>query len=148
MDLRPVAVIDRFRGKALRYVSVSVIGTILTQVQLFVYVQVLGWNGSAGELRRRQRQHASPATSSAKYWVWQQLRPGLGREREALPFWGLNLAGLVLSTLFVVIADHFTDAWWAINVANLAGFGVLWVAKFLILDEYLFKSDAACSLEI
>jgi hypothetical protein len=27
-------------------------------------------------------------------------------------------------------------------VANLAGFGVLWLAKCFVLDEYLFKVDA------
>ena len=68
--------------------------------------------------------------------------------KEALAFWGMNLAGLALSTLFVVIAGRFTDSHWAVNVANLAGFGVLWVAKFLVLDEYLFKSSNAPLVEV
>ena len=33
-------------------------------------------------------------------------------------------------------------------LANMAGFGVLWIAKFVILDEYLFKSTNPPLVEI
>ena len=35
MDLSPGALLQRFRGKALRYVSVSVFGTVSTQLLLW-----------------------------------------------------------------------------------------------------------------
>ena len=140
MDLRPAAVVARFRGKTVRYLGLSAIGTILTQVQIFLYVQALGWNGALANFVAVSVSTV-PGYFLAKYWVWQQ-RAGQGSaRREALPFWVLNLAGLALSTVFAAIADHYSSEWWAISLANLAGFGVLWVAKFLILDEYLFKSD-------
>ena len=44
MDLSPAAIIDRFRGKAFRYLAVSVIGTIITQAQICSYVNQLDWN--------------------------------------------------------------------------------------------------------
>ena len=59
-----------------------------------------------------------------------------------MAFWLANLAGLALSTLFVLLADAVSDSAWLVNAANLAGFGVLWVAKFLFFDEYLFKEQA------
>jgi putative flippase GtrA len=147
MDLRPVAVIDRFRGKALRYVSVSVLGTLLTQVQLFAYVNRLEW-GHAWANIVAVTVTCVPGYFVTKYWVWGS-RDSAAMHKEALAFWGMNLAGLALSTLFVVIAERwFTDSHWAVNVANLAGFGVLWVAKFLVLDEYLFKSTNAPLVEV
>jgi hypothetical protein len=60
---------------------------------------------------------------------------------EIVPFWGMAIAGLILSTLFVAIATQWSDSTIIVSLANLAGFGVLWVAKFLILDEVLFKSQ-------
>ena len=146
MDLRPVAVIDRFRGKALRYMSVSVLGTLLTQVQLFVYINQLDV-GHAWANVLAVSITCIPGYFVTKYWVWGS-RDSAAMHKEALAFWGMNLAGLALSTLFVVIAGRFTDSHWAVNVANLAGFGVLWVAKFLVLDEYLFKSTNAPLVEV
>jgi len=140
MDLRPTAILARFRGKAVRYLSVSAIGTVITQAQIFLYVRVWGWNGALANLVAVSISTV-PGYFLSKYWVWQQQRGHGSTRREALPFWVLNLAGLVLSTIFAAIADHYTSQWWVISLANLAGFGVLWVAKFLILDEYLFKSQ-------
>jgi len=44
--------------------------------------------------------------------------------------------------LFVAIASQWSDSTIVVSLANLAGFGVLWVAKFLILDGVLFKTQA------
>ncbi len=57
-----------------------------------------------------------------------------------VPFWGLTFAGLILSTLFVAIASQWSDSTVVVSLANLAGFGVLWVAKFVILDAVLFNT--------
>jgi putative flippase GtrA len=140
MDLRPAAVVGRFRGKAMRYLSMSVLGTVLTQVQLYVYISQLGWNHGWANVVAVSLT-CIPGYFLTKYWVWQS-RDSATIHREVLAFWGMNLAGLALSTIFVVIAERITDAHWAANLANLAGFGVLWVAKFLVLDEYVFKANA------
>jgi hypothetical protein len=67
-----------------------------------------------------------------------------------LPFWVLSFAGLALSTISVAL----TDAWAAgahlappvhtvmLLVAHLSGFGILWVAQFILLDRVLFGRDA------
>jgi putative flippase GtrA len=140
MDLRPAAVVERFRGKALRYITTSIIGTVLTQVQLLYYVNALEWNSGWANVVAVSLT-CIPGYLITKYWVWQS-RDSAAIHKEALAFWGMNLAGLALSTLFVVIAAAISDAPILVNLANLAGFGVLWVAKFLLLDEHVFKAEA------
>jgi len=79
-------------------------------------------------------------------WVWQKT--GASHPwREVLPFWLLSFAGLVLSTLFVGLVDRATRNTGlsgfgrsvALGSANLAGFGLLWVVQFLLLDRVLFS---------
>jgi putative flippase GtrA len=60
--------------------------------------------------------------------------------REILPFWLMAVLGLVLSTFSVAWADQRWDGnTIALNIANLAAFGVLWVAKYFVLERILFK---------
>ncbi len=139
MDLSPSAVVGRFRGKAARYIGLSMFGTVITQLQIFVYVKLWDWNGGVANFVA-VTVSSVPSYFLSKHWVWQHHGKG-SVAKEAVPYWILNLAGLVLSTVFAVVASHYFDQWWVVSLANLAGFGVLWVAKFLILDEYLFKSN-------
>ena len=140
MDLRPRAVIQRFRGKALRYVTVSLFGTITTQILLWFTHAKLDWSGVAVEHLLGDG-HLDPV-------VLPQPVLDLGKNDknrfwgEVVPFWGLAFAGLILSTVFVAVASQWSDSTIVVSLANLAGFGVLWVAKFLILDEVLFKTQA------
>ncbi len=146
MDLSPAAVLDRFRGKAFRYMAVSLFGTIITQAQIWYYLNVLGWNGALANFVAVMIS-TLPGYLLSRYWIWGERDKSSWR-REALPFWMLSLAGLVLSTLFAGLADHFFDASWVVMLANIAGFGVLWIIKFLILDEYLFKTTTPPLIEI
>ena len=60
--------------------------------------------------------------------------------REILPFWLMAVLGLILSTFAVAWADQRWDGnALALNIANLGAFGVLWVAKFFVLERVLFK---------
>jgi putative flippase GtrA len=137
MDMRPEAIIERFRGKFLRFVTVSVVGTVITWGQLLFYVGSLGWSGAVANVVA-VTVASVPAFFLSKHWVWQHdSRSSV--HREATAFWGMNLAGLVLSTLFVAVAYAIWPSALTVVGANLAGFGMLWLAKFLVLDEYLFR---------
>jgi Ni/Fe-hydrogenase subunit HybB-like protein len=71
-------------------------------------------------------------------WVWGKS----GKNhfwREVVPFWALALLGLAFSTLLVAIASDWNNATWVVSAANLVAFGILWVAKYLLLDALLFK---------
>ena len=72
-------------------------------------------------------------------WVW-------GRTgshdvlREVVPFWIFAFVGLAFSTLLVHLADRYSDATIVLSLANLTAFGILWIAKYLILDALLFSA--------
>jgi hypothetical protein len=57
-----------------------------------------------------------------------------------VPFWVMSFLGLLLSTVAVVwLERRYPDDKLLANVGNMLGFGVLWIAKFFVLDRVLFK---------
>jgi putative flippase GtrA len=132
--------VDRFRGKALRYLGVSVIATVCTQVLLALFVDA-GWEGWYANMTAVAITSV-PAFFVNRAWVWGKIGDhSLGR--EFAPFWLMTIAGLIVSTVLVAIVDRATDMALAINLASIGGFAVLWVAKFVVLDEYLFSPTEA-----
>jgi putative flippase GtrA len=86
-----------------------------------------------------------PSYHLNRRWTWGK-RDASDLWRETMPFWLLSFAGLVLSTLAVAL----TDSWLhgshlgqplhtlVLVTAHLSGFGILWVAQFLLLERVLF----------
>jgi putative flippase GtrA len=132
---------ERFRGKGARYLAISVFSTAITQVLIFLFVDGFGWHGAVANV-------AAVCISSVpsyllnRRWVWRKVGAH-SLSREVAPFWLMNLLGLALSTIFAAIAYHIWGTGLAVSLANMAGFGVLWIAKFLVLDTYLFRQDSA-----
>jgi putative flippase GtrA len=131
------ALLDRpIVTKLIKYAMASMVGVITGQSLLLFFYGSLDWpvvlaNFMAVTLS------SIPAYLVNRYWVWQK-RDSNSFRREVLPFWGMALAGLILSSIFTYWVDQRTDWPPAIGIANLAGFGVLWLAKFFILDRVLF----------
>lgn len=73
-------------------------------------------------------------------WVWGK-RGSHHFWREVAPFWFIALLGLGFSTLLVHLASQETDATIVVSLANLAAYGILWVAKYFFLDAVLFKIE-------
>lgn len=64
--------------------------------------------------------------------------------REVVPFWSMAFLGLLLSTFSVAwAAERWDDNIIAVSLANIGAFGVLWVAKYFVLDKVLFAPIAA-----
>jgi putative flippase GtrA len=90
-----------------------------------------------------------PSFHLNRRWTW-GLQDSSDPFREVLPFWILAFCGLALSTLAVGVADSWAASQHlsttmhtaAIISGNLAGFGVLWVVQFVILDRVLFHRPA------
>ena len=122
--------------RALRYSGVSVIATICTQVLLVVGHAGLGVGPTAMNVTAVMLT-SIPAYLLNRRWVWQVAGPSSLR-REIIPFWAFTVAGLVLSTLAVTAVASVTESAAAVSFANVAAFGVLWVAKFFVLDDVVF----------
>jgi len=134
------SLLDRVTGGrgvlAIRYSMVSVVGVVVTQAVLFVMVGVVDADPTWSNVTAVSVA-AVPAFVLNKRWVWS--RDGrVSLRREILPFWVFTLAGLLLSTLLVTLVKGMSDSTLLVMAANIAGFGVLWVAKFLFLDQIMF----------
>ena len=131
-------------ARLVRCLSVSVLTTLLSLVVLGTLVSLgtRAWVANAiatgiGTV---------PSYVLNRRWVW-GIRHDSDPWREVAPFWLLSFSGLLLSTLAVDRADRLAAVWQlssgvrtvALLGANVASFGVLWVAQFVLLDRVLFR---------
>jgi putative flippase GtrA len=132
--------LDRVTGGrgalAVRYSMVSVVGVVITQVQLILYVGILDRDPTWSNVIAVSL-CSVPVVLLNKWWVWSHDGK-VSLRREVLPFWVFTLAGLLLSTLMVAIVEGFSESTLLVMGANISGFGLLWVAKFLFLDQVMF----------
>jgi putative flippase GtrA len=138
--MSPAAVLDRVTGGrgalAIKYSMVSVVGVTLTQALLVVFIELLDLNPTRSNVAAVMIT-AVPVFFLNKRWVW-NVDGKVSFRREILPFWVFTGAGLALSTLLVSVAEDVSDSTLLVMVASLGGFGILWVAKFLFLDQVMF----------
>lgn len=131
-------------GQLLRYGAVSIVATTTSLVVLGVLVSTHllapGWANVAATAVG-----TVPSFELNRRWVWGRGGRASTR-REVIPFVLLSAAGLALSTLSVVLVARWaahaqlTGAarTVAIQLANVAAFGGLWLLQFVILDRVLF----------
>jgi len=122
--------------RLLKYSAVSAIAFPLTQVLLLVCTVGFGWSGAVSNLVTVSVV-AVPAYFLNRYWVWGKTDKN-NLKTEVLPFWGITLLGLLLSTGFAWYADRTFESPLAVNVANAVGFGLVWVFKYFLLDSWMF----------
>ncbi len=137
------ALLDRLTGgrgeKVVRFGLVSVVGIIITQALIFLFHGLLEADAEVANVLAVSLSSV-PVFFLNKRWVWGQGGRAHLR-REILPFWAFTLLGLVSSTGLVAIADHNSESTWLVMVANITGFGLVWVAKFFFLDAIVFGRD-------
>ena len=143
MRMTPAAVAARVQTdlgpKFVKYSAVSVISVIVSQVTLVACHDFFRWDAAWANVTAVSLSSV-PAYLLNRAWVWGKS----GKShflKEVVPFWGMAILGLALSTWLVVLAAR----WWpgstaAVSGANLAGFGLLWFGKFAVLEEILFKA--------
>lgn len=124
--------------RAVRYAGVSAAGVAFTQVLLVTGHAVVGL-GPATANTLAVLAASIPVYKASRAWVWNITGPSSLR-REIVPFWTFTIVGLLLSTLVVAGVGSLTESSLALSAANLTTFGVLWVAKFFVLDEVVFVS--------
>lgn len=132
--------------KFVKYSMVSAISIVVSQTVLIVtffithrgvvssIVSVAAGTVPSYELNRR--------------WTWRKNGPS-HLWREIVPFWVMSFVGLVLSTASVYVAERWalqhhlskTRTGGLLTMASMAAFGVLWIAKYLIINRLLFHKD-------
>ena len=149
MDLTPSGLRTWARApqgqKLVRYSMVSVVSVITYEILLFVTLGLLHWKTARSANICAVAISAIPSYYLNRMWVWGKT----GRShfmKEVVPFWGMALLGLVFSTILTDFAKRTADDVTSIHLlqtfivmaAGLAAFGVLWVAKFVVLNKVLF----------
>ena len=133
----------------LRYGAVSIIATLTSQCVLAVLVSTRATSPVLGNVIATAA-GIVPSFELNRRWVWRRTgRPDLGR--QIAPFVVLSLAGLLLSSLSVALVARRaassglegTARTLAIEAANLAAFGLLWLVQFAVLDRLLFRHPGA-----
>jgi len=130
----------------MRYSLVSVVSVIVSQIILFV--AQFAWSARTSNIVAVCLS-AVPSYQLNRAWAWGKT----GRShlmKEIVPFWGMCLLGLILSTWSADFAESHAASITSstlgqklvVNLAALAAFGVLWVAKFIILNRVLFAHPA------
>lgn len=124
------------KDKGLKYAAVSVVNVIVGQGLLAIFNTVLGWEAVLSNFLSVAIS-AGPAYLLSRAWVWNKKGKN-SLVTEVLPFWGFALLGLLIST-GTVAATKDVDIPLMANIASLAAFGLVWVAKFFLLDALIFK---------
>jgi putative flippase GtrA len=133
----------------LRYGTVSLIATATSLTVLGVLVSTTGIAAGVANVIATAV-GTFPSFELNRRWVWGRT----GRrsmKAELVPFWVLSFTGLTLSTLTVSLAAAWADSTGLdgfarttlIELANVTAWGSLWVAQFVILDRFLFRSQTA-----
>jgi putative flippase GtrA len=127
----------QFDNRHVRYTTVSIIA-VATSQSLLLLLQAFGMNPAPANIIAVTF-GCIPSYTGNRYWVWGKR----GKNhfwREVMPFWAIALVGLALSTLLVFAVSHlWTHNPIVINITNLVAFGALWVFKYMMLDQLLFK---------
>src|SRR5947209_5269108 len=145
MSLSPAALRDLARSpegkKMIRYTLVSVICVAINELVLAFAFGVLHWPARWSNVTA-VGVATIPSYELNRKWAWGKH----GKShmwKEVVPFWTLAFIGLAFSTWSADFAEsyvqnhHYAHGVQTIVVAAaaLAAFGVLWIAKFIILNK-------------
>jgi putative flippase GtrA len=146
MKLSPAGLIEHARSaegrKQLRYMGVSVVFVPVGQILIQVLARLVDSYTTASILSAAIL--TLPNFFANKYLVWKET-PKDNLRTQILVFWVGAMLGVSLATYFTFLVERLTESQSdlvqsvAVFVAQLAGFGVVWVGRYLVLDRWLFK---------
>lgn len=145
-----VALKSEHGRRFVKFGTVSVISTALTQAVLFITYTLVGINSAITCNVIATAIATVPAYWLNRTWTWGKRGKSDWR-REVAPFWIIAFIGLVLSTIAVDYAAHNADHFWHaaaarhlfVQFASLATYAVIWVARYMIFNRFLFGTDAS-----
>lgn len=127
---------------------VSLVTVPIGQIVLAYCFGILRWSAQVSTVMAAAVSTV-PAYYLSRAWVWRR-RGRSSLTREVMPFWGLTLTALALSTWTVGIAEtrvrDLSSSWTVrttvVMAVVLASYGVVWIAKYLLLDRLLFREGS------
>ncbi len=155
MDLSPSSVLAHAKSpegrKQLRYAGVSIVFVPVGQV----LIQLLGALVYTTTLDGMKETNwvAASVTSAAiltvpnffanKMLVWKDTSKDNLRT-QIIVFWVAAMLGVTFATLLTFLVDYAIESHGVIEkvavfFAQLAGFGIVWLGRYIILDRWIFK---------
>jgi len=147
MNVSPSALLAHARSeegrKQLRYVGVSVVFVPVGQI----LVQILGIVFDDNYTKASIVASAIltvPNFFANRHFVW-RVENRDNMRTQVLVFWTAAMLGVTMATLLTFVVENaLTDAASttkriAVFFAQLTGFGIVWVIRYLVLDRWLFK---------
>jgi putative flippase GtrA len=159
MKVSPTALLEHARStegrKQLRYAGVSLVfvpvGQVLIQVLgALVFSEEVMVNG---EMVKEINWTLASITSAAiltlpnffanKYLVWKETSSD-NLHTQVVVFWVAAMLGVTFATLLTFLVDSLIEGHgWiekvAVFCAQLTGFGIVWLGRYIILDRWIFK---------
>lgn len=152
MKLSPTAVMAHARSdegrKQLRYAGVSLVFVPVGQILIQVLAATV-FSGDENNFTWASITAAAiltlPNFFANKYLVWKETSKDNLRT-QVLVFWVAAMLGVTFATLLTFFVEGqvhnkvsgLVEAL-AVFIAQLVGFGIVWVGRYLILDRWLFK---------
>lgn len=133
-----LTLVQHHKRKVLRYCAVSAVNVLVGLSTLAVALELLLLSPLAANITA-WLVSTFPAYLMSRYWVWQQLGTN-SIKSEIAPFWIIALVGLVVSSLSVLALSTITNNTIVFLVGVVAAYGIVWVAKYLILDGWLWPT--------
>lgn len=156
MNLSPSALLEHAKTdegrKQLRYAGVSVVFVPLGQIVIQVLGALVFYTRTAQGGKEINWVAASIASAAIltvpnffanKYVVWKETSKENIRV-QAIVFWVAAMLGVTFATVLTFIVDAMIDGhgWLekvAVFFAQLTGFGIVWLGRYVILDRWIFK---------
>lgn len=123
--------------KMIRYCGLSVFNVLMGQSLLLFFLKVVDLSAIPANVSA-VAVGTLPSYLLARKYVWAKT----GKHsftKEVLPFWTLNVLGLIMSTVAVHLAETASDGnAGAVSAASIGAWFGVWVVKYLLLDRSVF----------
>lgn len=147
MKFSPAQLLEHARSeegrKQLRYAGVSVVFVPVGQVMIQILGYLLDRNYTAASLLTSAIL-TLPNFFANKIYVWRVTSKDNLRTQVTV-FWVAAMLGVTFATTLTYFVGQLTKdksamvEGIAVVCAQLLGFGIVWVGRFLVLDRWLFK---------
>lgn len=151
MNVSPSALLAHARSeegrKQLRYVGVSVVFVPLGQILVQILGAVFDGNFTKASIVASAIL-TIPNFFANRHFVW-RVENRDNMRTQVLVFWTAAMLGVTLATLLTFAVENALgpgdgsptplSTRIAVFFAQLAGFGIVWVIRYLVLDRWLFK---------